>query len=56
VPARRVGKEKAMPTLRNLVEEIQRRRLNPDVHIEASTYDDVIDQAEDDAAENPDED
>jgi len=45
-----------MPTLRHLLEELQQIRVDPDeVRIPGQLYDDLVDDAEDIAEENPTE-
>jgi hypothetical protein len=52
-----VGKEvKVMPTLRHLLEELRKIDVDPDeVRIPGQLYDDLVDDAEDIAEENPTE-
>ena len=45
-----------MPTLKQLVEELKKQEIDPDdIRIPAQLYDDIIDDAENDTKENPEE-
>jgi hypothetical protein len=45
-----------MPTLKHLLEELRNINVDPDeVHIPGQLYDDLVDEAEDIAEENPTE-